>query len=135
MIFKAKIASLMSALILAGSAFASQEICPDLAEIQAEGLNIAESLFGFYFTMNMSTYNTDTNWGFIIAPIEAGSDDEALEIGNDILNNMSAHGIPEYDQDTIICSYETGVPGILAIAAQQSYLNSMKLRQYIQKGH
>lgn len=126
--FKAKLATFASALILTGTTFSGSEVCPDLSAIQAEGLSMSMQVYGFYAAYQLSNFNTDTNWGFIIAPVEAESEDEAVEHANEILNSMTAPGV-FIDQG--VCNYDTGVPNIYALAIQDEFPSPLKLRQYI----
>lgn len=126
--FKAKLATFASALILTGTTFAGSEVCPDLSAIKAEGLSMSMQVYGFYAAYQLSNFNTDTNWGFIIAPVEAESEDEAVEHANEILNSMTAPGVL-IDQG--VCNYDTGVPNIYALAIQDEFPSPLKLRQYI----
>ena len=62
MMLKSKLATFAGALVLAGSAFAN--VCPDINDIKAEGLSMAELIApNIYLTYNISTYNTSSNWG------------------------------------------------------------------------
>lgn len=131
MMFRAKIAAFAGALILAGTAFANQEMCPELSDIQAEGISMAMPMLGFYTAYQISNYNTDSNWGFVIAPVEADSDNEAIEIANDILSEMTAPGVLQDYEGYALCTYETGVPNIYAAAVQDDFPTPLKLRQII----
>jgi hypothetical protein len=127
---KAKLAAFASALILAGTAFASQDICPELSAIQAEGISMAMEVYGFYAAYQISDYNTNNSWGFVIAPIEVGSEEEAIENGNDILKGMTAPGVRVQED---VCQYKTNIPGIYALAVADELPTAMKLRQYIHR--
>lgn len=95
MMFQSKLATFFGALILAGSAFASQQgACPDINVIKAEGLPMAEEIgMNYYLAYNISDYSTSSVWGFFIAPIEADSEEGALEASNEVLSMMNA---PEF---------------------------------------
>lgn len=138
MMFRTKLAAFAGALILAGSAFAThQSICPNIEDIKAEGLSMAEEIgHDVYISYNISDYNTESNWGFVIAPIEASSIEEAIETGNDILNDMSAPGVPDQQPGVLICNYETGNPNLIAAAIQtEDQIAPMRLKQLIKKAH
>lgn len=138
MMFRSKLAAFAGALVLAGSAFAShQSMCPNIEDIQAEGLAFAEEIGQhFYISYNISNFNTDSSWGFVIAPIEAGSTEEAIETGNDILNTMTAPGVPEEQSGALICNYETGSPDLIAAAIQSDeQITPMRLKQLIKRTH
>jgi len=89
-----------------------------------------------YYSYNISTYNTDSMWGFVIAPIEADSSDDAIETANGILSSMSSSGSPQ-DGDKkgeIVCLYNTGQQNILAAAVNaERMISPNKLKQYIHK--
>ena len=134
MMSRSKFAAFAGALILAGSAFANhQSICPNLADIQAEGLAFAEEIGqNFYISYNISNFNTNDNWGFVIAPIEADSTEEAIETGNDILDEMTAPGVPEEQAGAFVCTYETGRPNVIAAAIQsEEQITPLKLKQLV----
>ncbi|USQ12793.1 DUF4949 domain-containing protein [Legionella lytica] len=126
--FKAKLAAFTSALILAGTTFASSEVCPDLSAIQAEGFSMSMQVYGVYAAYQISDFGTDENWGFVMAPVEADSEEEAVENANDILNSMTAPGVLI---DTGVCNYDTGVPDVYAVAIQDEFPTPLKLRQHI----
>jgi hypothetical protein len=139
MMFRNKVATVMSALMLAGSVYASQEaICPELSTIQAEGLTGAEELApNIFFSYHLSTYNTNANWGFVVAPIEAESSELALEVANKVLSTMTAPGIPQNagnEANELYCLYSTGSPNLFAYAAPMDAMRSLsQLRRYIQR--
>jgi len=132
-----KLATVVSTLLLAGSVYAGQEqSCPDISDIKAEGMTmVAPIMYDQFLTYNISSYNTDNNWAFVIAPIEAESEDVALELANEILNGMGSVGIPQTEpDDEIVCMYNTGDANILAAAVNADHMISpSKLKQYIQK--
>ncbi|MGC1182754.1 DUF4949 domain-containing protein [Legionella sp.] len=125
---RAKLAAFASALILVGTAFANREVCPELSAIQAEGVSMAMEVYGMYATYQLSNFNTDSSWGFIIAPIAANSMVEAIGNANDILRKMTTPGVLLQES---LCNYETGNPDVYAIAIQDELLTATKLRQYI----
>ncbi|MDR3442460.1 MAG: DUF4949 domain-containing protein [Legionella sp.] len=133
--FKAKLAAFAGALILAGSAFAAQDECPNLSDLQTEGVSMAQPFFGSYFTYHFSKYNTDSSWGLVIANLNVESEEEAIELGNEILNNMTAPGVYTPLETDIMCTYETGVPGVFAATIKYEFPSPMKLKQFIQKAH
>lgn len=131
---RAKLAAFASALILAGSTFAGQGECPDLRNIQAEGLSMAQSLssmFGYYAAYSMGDFGMDSNWVFGILPIEADSEEDALEYGNEVLSNMTAPGVLSDYQEVTLCTYDTGVPMLYGMAVKGDIPNPMQLRQYL----
>jgi hypothetical protein len=134
--FTNKLAAVASALVLASSVYAGQgQICPDINDIKAEGMTMAEVIMNnLYFSYNLSNYNTESTWGFVIAPIEAESSGEAIDTANDILSTMSSPGVPQEDENGFICTYETGNQDILAAAINANQMMSpSQLKSYIQK--
>jgi hypothetical protein len=139
MMFKSKIATLISALILSGSGFAlSQTPCPNINDIKAEGLTITEEMgANIYISYNISAYNTPSIWGFIMAPINSESDIEALDESNNILKEMTAPGVPDQIGSTTLCTYDTGRQDVYAgaIKDDSGQITPMKLKQYIRRAH
>ncbi|RUR20645.1 DUF4949 domain-containing protein [Legionella sp. km535] len=141
MMFKSKLATFVSALVLASSVFAAQdkpEICPGMAAVQAEGMtNAAEILEGLYLTFNLSHYDTSSNWVFIMGAINADSEDIAIEESNQILSTMSGSPTPEDDgEGSWICQYETNVPEVSAFAVQaDDMISPLKMSRYLRKTH
>ena len=133
MMFRSKFAVLASTLILSGSIFAAHNtICPDIADIKAESMNMVEEMgLDYYITYNMSNYNTNSQWGFAIAPIQADSGDEALDLANDLLSNMTAPGVLQR-KDPAICGYATGENHILAFAVE-GVTGPMEMKKYVNK--
>lgn len=138
MMLRSKLAAFAGALILAGSAFAGQEgPCPSINDIKAEGITMAEELGpNIYISYNISNYNTDSTWGFIIAPIEGDSAEVAIEGGNEILSTMSAPGVPEQHGGAIICDYDTGRQDVFAAAINDnSQITPMSLKSFFKRTH
>ena len=143
MMLRSKLATVAGALLLAGSAFALQEVtCPDINDIKAEGISMAEIIgIDSYIGYNISTYNTASLWGFVIAPIDGDSEDTAIENANEILSTMSAPGVPnrfpdQHSEDTIYCSYDTGLQGVVALALKDnSQMSPVKLKQLFKQVH
>lgn len=136
MMFRTQLAAFTSALILASSAYSAHiGLCPDINDIKAEGLSMAEEIGpNIYVSYNISNYNTDTTWGFLIAPVEADSGDMALEDANEILSLMNGPGFPEEHGSDIICDYDTGHPDIMAAAISSSEaVTPMKLQYFFKK--
>ena len=130
MMFRAKLAAFAGAMILAGTAFASQEMCPELSTIQAEGIADAMQFYGMFAAYQVSDYDTDANWGFVIAPINSDSEEEAIDEANDILASMTAPGVL---MEEGLCQYDTGMPDVFAVAVKNEFPTPMKLRQYIRR--
>ena len=135
---RSKLAAFAGALLLAGSAFAAQqEACPDINEIQAEGLSMAEEIGpNIFISYNISVYNTPSIWGFVLAPVEGESDEVALEAANEILSTMSAPGVPEQHGNAMICTYDTGRQDVFAAAIKDDgQISPLKLKQYFKSAH
>jgi hypothetical protein len=130
MMFRAKCAAFASALILAGTTFASQQVCPELTAIQAEGISMSMEIYGIYAAYQISNFNTDSSWGFVIAPIVGDSEEDAVANANDILSEMTAPGVV---LEKGVCSYDTGLNDVYALAIQDENPSPMKLRQYIRR--
>lgn len=131
-----KLASVSCALLFAGSVYAApMTMCPNINEIKAEGIDMALPMMGdVYLSYHTSFYNTENNWLFAIGPIQAESDEEAIDIGNEVLEGMNASAIPEENGNDIVCIYETGDPDFVAVAVtNDSMISPSKLKHYIQK--
>ncbi len=137
MMFIKTIASTVSAFVLAGSVYAGQnQVCPSLDDIKAEGITMSERIaMNLFFAYNISSYNLDGVWGFVIAPIEADSNDEAIENANDVLNTMTGSGsVEENEENQLICMYNTGNPDLMAAAVKTDMMMSPnQLRKIAQK--
>ncbi|KTD62295.1 DUF4949 domain-containing protein [Legionella shakespearei] len=135
---RSKLATFIGAVILAGSAFAGQNsVCPDLNAIKAEGMAMAEELGpNIYLTYNISNYNTESLWGFIIAPLEGDSIDVALDEANEVLASMSAPGVPEQHNGATICDYDTGRQDLFAAAINADEpITPMSLKSFFKRAH
>ncbi|MGL5741675.1 MAG: DUF4949 domain-containing protein [Legionella sp.] len=82
---------------------------PNLLDIQAVGIAQASVIFdGFYMGYAYSHYNTSSNCGFAISPVEADNEDDAIEQTNEALSKMTSVGVPEQDGGAeLVCIYET----------------------------
>ena len=127
-----KITTLGAALLFAGSAVAKESTCPDLSDIQAEGIQMAQQLEkNFYVGYSVSKYNTPTLWGFLIGPVKASSKEETLELTNELLSNLTAPGVPDTIEGHFVCIYDTGNPSLYAIAVKNSKISPIKFKQFI----
>lgn len=139
MMFKSGIAAFAGALMLAGSVFAGQEgICPNINDIKAEGLSMAEEIGpNYYISYNISNYNTPSTWGFLIAPVEGDSEEVAIEAANEVLSNMTAPGVPEQHGGATICDYDTGRQDLFAAAIndEEGQITPMRLKFFFKKAH
>ncbi len=134
MMFK-KLAAVTSALLFASSIYAGQiTSCPDINEIKAEGISMAQPIMeSLFFTYHFSFYNTNNNWAFAIAPIEADTEEVAIDLANEVLDNINSSGIPDNSGKDVVCYYDTGRPDILAAAMQADFMSPNKLKQHILK--
>lgn len=139
MMFKSKLATFVGALVLAGSSFAGQQAeCPSIDAIKGEGISMAEEIGpNIFITYNISTYNTESNWGFIIAPLQSDSDEEALDEANEILDSMTAPGVPQQHSGATVCEYDTGRQDIFAaaISDDSGMITPMRLKHFIKRTH
>lgn len=140
MMFKTKLATLVGALTLATSAFAAHqapEACPSVSAIQNEGLSMSiEVMQDMYLAYNLSRYNTESNWVFVIGIINAESDDEALDEGNENLSTLTGAPTPEEEDGSYICEYDTGSQDLAAFAIQaDDMVSPLKMTHYFKKGH
>lgn len=126
---KSKLTAFAGALILAGTTFASQEVCPELSAIQTEGISMSMEIYGIYAAYNISNYNTDSSWGFIMAPFTTDAE-EVVDTANEILSEMTAPGVLLQEG---VCQYETGNPDLYALAVQDAFPTPAKLKQYIRR--
>lgn len=134
--FHNKFTAMASAFLLAGSVYAGQnQLCPDINDIKAEGLNAAEQISqDIFFSYAMSNYKTSSSWVFVIAPVIAQSTKMAINVANDVLAAMTAPGVPEEYNDEHICTYSTGRQDVLAAAfPAENMISSSKIKQYMQK--
>ena len=135
MMFCKRIAVFASAFALAGSIHAGMIQCPDINEIKVVGINMAGPITPKkYITYSISTYKTNSLWGFVIAPIYAESNDSAISIASEILQTMNTPGVPKERKGESVCLYNTGRQGVLAAAIKTSHMISPStLMQYIQE--
>lgn len=139
MMFKSKLATLMGAVIFASAAFAATEkavTCPSLSAIKSEGLSYAEEIYqGLYLTYSMSNYDTDTNWFFLMGPILADSNENAISEGNKVLATLSGNATPEEDEEgDIVCEYNSGNAelGVYAVHPQGA-MNASKMTRILRR--
>lgn len=84
------------------------EQCPNISVIQAEGLSQADVLNNDYWgAFQISSYRLKELWGFFIIPIEANNEHQAIQKGNEILQNVSGDPSPQSDAqgDDWFCEY------------------------------
>lgn len=122
MMFKSKLIPLIASLIITGSSFAAKVgddaiICPSVESIKSLGVSMPEVVgFNSYIVYNMSNYDTDNVWAFVIGLIPAESDDDAVNQANDALTTLSGNPEPIDYSGHIMCDYNIG-SGLMAIAS------------------
>lgn len=133
--FKSKLAAFAGSLILAGSVFAGQGVCPSIDAIKSAGIPFAEEVASnVYIGYNVDQFDTDAEWGFALLPIHADSTDMALESANDILSTMTAPGVPQMEGDVTICEYDTGMDDVFAVAIQDGeQITPYKLKHFLNR--
>lgn len=139
MMFRAKLATLLASLVLAGSALAGTQhtlACPSIHALQAKGLHAAAKIPNdFYLTYNRSNYTTDAQWLFMIGPINADTEENALGEGNKILSTLSGNPSAEDVGDkTWACEYQLASPNMLAVAIHADVMPSpQSMSHYLRK--
>lgn len=111
-------AVLAAVLVLSGTTFASASTCPKLSVIKDTKLSFAEKSSKGYSVYQLSAYKTNQNWSFVLNPINAESEFQALQIGNKILSKMTKPGVI-YEGNNY-CSYDTDTPMVNAKAFHYS---------------
>lgn len=139
MMFRSKLATLLASLILAGSALAGTHntlVCPGVHALQAEGLqDAAEILNDFYLTYSTSNYNTDAQWVFMVGPINADTEETALDEGNKILSTLSGNPAAEdVGDNTWACEYQLASANMVAVAIHTDVmLSPQSMSHYLRK--
>lgn len=83
--------------------------CPNASVIKQTGLSMAERVLGQgYSVYHFSPYDTNNQWLFVIAIIDANNEVAALSQGNQVLKTLtgSPKPIPTDDQDAWQCTYQ-----------------------------
>ncbi len=137
--FKAKLVTLLGALVIAGSSFALQKpiVCPSIGAAQAEGMTlVSEILEGMYLTYHQSQFDTSSTWIFIMGPVMAENEEIALETSNQYLSTMSTTAEPQQDEDGVwVCEYQESGVGeftVFAIQSEDSF-SPFKLNRYLKR--
>lgn len=90
--------------------------CPSVAQIQAEGLTVAEMIdTDQWFLAHDSQYDTSVTWEFILFVVNGNTEDEAFLNGSKILRKLSGNPTPESHAGIWGCDYDLG-DDYLAIA-------------------
>lgn len=131
-----KCSTFAAALVFAGSAFAQEAVCPKLSDIQAVGIQKASQLaYNYFIGYSVDHYQTSSSWGFAIGPIESASEEDTIEMTNEILADMTAPGVPESGTgDDLVCIYETGDANLFAVAIKgYEEMSPMKFKKYLHR--
>lgn len=142
MMFRSKFAAFFATIVFSITAYATPfnlpPVCPSLSSIQAEGLTDPMEVWdGMFITYHFSNYDTDDLWAFFMGPVAVDTENEALDLTNEALAQMSGEGIPERDKDgEWFCLYEPAgdVMAAMAIRADNP-VSTSKMRQIIQSKH
>lgn len=74
------------------------EQCPNINVVQAVGLTRAEGLVdapNLYAIFELSHFGLKALWEFVVIPVEAYDEIDAIKKGNDLLKNVSSSPSPE----------------------------------------
>lgn len=127
----ARIAVLTTVLFLFKAAFSGE--CPNLSAIQSGGINnVAAITDQIYAGYKYGTFNTDTQWTFIIGFYVNMSEQEALLNVNGTLGEMSSSGDSTTYPNATLCTYATGQPEIFSLAINNvSQISPKQIEQYL----
>lgn len=105
--------------------------CPDANIIKQTPLTMAEDILGptSFATYQFSKYNTETQWGFLIAPIDAPNKAEALKKGNEIMASLQGlpKPVPTDENDGWQCNYHVNGQYVsVAISMNDGMLDKKK---------
>ena len=105
-----KVFRVFSSLLLGLSMIAHAETpktCPDIANIQTEGLDQFTVSNDVYTIFHQSHYHTSYPWVFSISPIKATTSDDAIDEANTLLETIKEWPIPtpKDDGQNISCAY------------------------------
>lgn len=136
--FLSKAASFVGAMTLAATTFAGVhqvERCPGVDAIRSQGISVVLPIdFDLFVGMEASDYDTSESWAFLIGPLLADSDTDALEQANDALNTLSGSPLPEDDDGLIVCEYNTGNDELLAFAVYaDDFITTQKVQHLFHK--
>lgn len=115
-----------AALIFASSPAFAEPVCPNLNDIKISGFATSFGAPGYYFAYNISPYNTESNWGFIMGPFLVMSQTEAIESANQILNSMIS--LPIYHDE---CVYDTGILDLHAVAVKDPIITVNEIKKHL----
>ena len=132
-----KLVTLIGAILIAGASFSNESVCPKIERIRGLGISMTEIIApSLYLSYQINNYNTDSTWGFFIAPVVAENDSQAIEVSNHVLSSMMSPGVPEEHAGVIICGYKTGQSDLVAAAIKDGdSVTPALLKQYFSKRH
>lgn len=122
MLLKSKWFIFVSALVCMSNTFATKElptlICPSASAIQEGGLAGSIPFFNRnYMTYTISRYDTSSNWTFVMGPIAAKSEKNALDKGLRLLTTVSGNPSPQQSEEgEWACLYHTENSKVVAAA-------------------
>ena len=133
-----KAAMFLGAMTLAASSFASSQHidqCPNVDAIQSQGVSMVLPVdFDMFIGMETSQYDTDSDWVFLIGPIESDDYDDAVGLANDALKTVSGAPMPEEEDGVTFCEYNTGNEELGAFAiAGDDMVSTNKVKQFFHK--
>lgn len=105
--------------------------CPNASFIKNVPFSHAIDFMG-YFVGNIDFFGTDSVWIFVMGPISAESEADAMTKGGEIVQDLSGKPIPELEDGDLTCTYDLPAPYV-AIAQYSgdqmpSSLNDIKTR-------
>jgi len=83
--------------------------CPYTSLIKNVPFSQAFDFMG-YFVASVDFFGTDSVWMFIIGPITAQSEADAMTQGGEVVQNLSGTPIPEYEGNNLVCNYNLPAP-------------------------
>lgn len=93
--------------------------CPSTASIKAQRLTSVDIVApNFYIIYANNQYDTPQNWLFAIGPIKAHSQDSAMDIATEYLQDMSGNPEPNENRDAgyFSCEYHVNHQDFIAFA-------------------
>jgi hypothetical protein len=129
--------AMMAVAVLCSSSVLASSPCPNIEDIKGQGITMTEIIApSLYLSYQISNFETDSTWGFFIAPVIAENDSQAIELSNHILSTMMSPGVPEEHSGVVICGYDTGRSDLFAAAVKDGdMVTPALLKQYFKKSH
>lgn len=136
----AKLLSLIGALVMTSSAFASfgnlsPKACPNVSAIQAEGVSMALELFPrMFLTYQFSDYGTPHNWFFAVGFFKQEKEADAITEGKKSLSSLTGNPKPLLNEEGYwLCDYDIG-NNLAAVAIYADLKNPLPIiKQFFQK--